>query len=554
MREGRARKFGKYNVLRDLITTDGETIAINDNECIMNEAGSVFKHLVAQLKRKSKKNQYKLFVWVLHGSLMAQILHMSKITETNIIDIFRDRKGIIQYIVTENFIFKNWNNIIGANESIKTVYETYKIPAEASQPIAMQWVIINNKPRSPSKPYKYSRANLVYDKAFELLSFRAKYELTHEVYEHNRCPSRGIIIDMIRASAAGVLYTNDKFRYKYLKNVYDFDMDSCYTAQMFDNSFPLGELKRIKYTSETFQKLWSSDYWFFVQGVSDKEYTSLQYKPVRENGKYYYTLTRWDFKGFKELGINPFTDYDIGWNYIAFTADVGMLNRNYLNWLMKLHELKSNAATEAERKLYKDTLNFIIGKGHPLYLPEMNNHVRWYLDSKHYMCPQFSINAYSRARYNAIRLMQSVGLDNTIAIVTDCIRTTDRRIVAAMEKENERTKEYMKSIGYGGSTLGLWKYTNDIDFVQFTNNVYLYSKLKNNEVVLKPVFSGCNFNKFSQLQSFEDVFSNTDIINGHTAKTDIYGVTAYSDFPLWPDQEIMESQHEIWKVMNDEWA
>ena len=143
-------------------------------------------------------------------------------------------------------------------------------------------------------------------------------------------------------------------------------MDSCYTSQLFADCFPLGELKRVKWDLNTFSKLWNSDYWYIVQGVSDKEYYSLQYRPVRQNGKYYYTLTPWDFKGFVELGLNPFT-WDIAWNYIAFTSKVGMLNHNYLEWLMKLHELKSSAGTEAERKLYKDTLNFIIGKGHSVY-------------------------------------------------------------------------------------------------------------------------------------------------------------------------------------------
>ena len=539
-------------MLRDLITTDGDNIAINDTECSINEAGSVFKELVRQLKKKSRKAaDYKLFVWIMHGSLVPKILHLAKVTESTIIDIFKDRKGIIQYIVTEHFIFKNWNNLLGGNESIETVYDTYRIPADISRPSAMQYVVLNNKPRAPHKPYKYTRANLVFDKAYELMSFRAKHELTQEVNENHRCPSRGIINDMIKASAAGVLYTNDKYRYKYLKNVYDYDMDSCYTAQMFDNHFPLGELKRVKFSMDTFSKLWNSDYWYIVQGISDKEYYSLQYRPVKENGKYYYTLTPYDFKGFQELNINPFEDYDIGWNYIAYTSHVGMLNHNYLEWLMQLHELKSNAGTEADRKLYKDTLNYIIGKGHPLYLSEMNNHVRWYLDPKHYMCPQFSITAYSHARYNAIRLMNSVGIDNTIAIVTDCIRTPDKRIVAAMEAENEKTTKYMNSIGFGGTSLGIWKYTNDIDFIQFTNNVYLYSKFKNNETVLKPVFSGCNFKKFDQLQTFEDVFKNTSIINGHTKKTDVYGCTSFSDFPLWNDEETMNKQHEIWKVLND---
>lgn len=481
---------------------------------------------------------------------MAKILRISKVTESNILDIFRDRKGIIQYIVTDNFIFKNWNNLLGGNDSIDNIYDTYNIDRSLSRPMAMQYVVINNKPKSPHKPYKYTHANLAFDKAFELLSFQAKKEFTDEVNDHKRCPSRGIINDLIRASAAGVLYTNEKYRYKYLKNVYDYDIDSCYTSQMFDNHFPLGELKRIRFNMEAFKRLWNSDYWYMVQGISDKEYYSLQYRPVKQNGKYYYTLTAYDFKGFEELNINPF-QWDIAWNYIAYTADTGMLNHNYLEWLMKLHELKSSAENQAERKLYKDTLNFIIGKGHPLYLPEMNNHVRWYLDPKHYMCPQFSVTAYSRARYNAIRLMNSVGIDNTIAIVTDCIRTPDSRIVAAMDKENERTAEYMDSIGFGGTSLGLWQYTNDIDFIQFTNNVYCYTKYKGTELQLKPVFSGCNDKKFDQLHTFEDIFKNTNIINGHTKKTDVFGCTAYNDFPLWQSEEEMNKQHEIWKVMND---
>lgn len=481
---------------------------------------------------------------------MPKILHISKVTEKNILDIFKDRKGIVQYIVTENFIFKNWNNLLGGNESIDNVYDTYRIPAALSKPLAMQYVVLHNKPKAPSKPYKYTRANLAFDKAYELLSYQAKHDLTTEVCDFRRCPSRGIINDLINASAAGVLFTNDKFRYKYIKNVYDYDIDSCYTAQMFDNRFPLGELKRIKFSIDAFLRLWNTDYWYMVQGISDKEYYTLQYRPVKKNGKYYYTLTFYDFMGFKELGVNPF-DWDIGWNYIAYTSQTGMLNQYYLEWLMELHQLKSNAATQAERKLYKDTLNFIIGKGHPLYLSEMNNHVRWYLDPKHYMCPQFSVTAYSHARYNAIRLMNSVGQDNTIAIVTDCIRTTDSRIVEAMDKENERTKNYMDSIGFGGTSLGLWKYTNDIDFIQFTNNVYLYTKYKDNELQLKPVFSGCNFKKFDQLRTFEDVFKNKNIINGHTKKTDVYGCTSYNDFPLWPDEEVMKQQHELWKVYND---
>ena len=486
----------------------------------------------------------------MHGSLMAKILHITKNTEKNILDVFKDRKGIIQYIVTDHFILKNWNNILGGNESISTVYDTYKIPRELSRPMAMQYVVLNNIPKAPSKSYKYTRANLVFDKAYDLMSYQAKHELTVEVNEFKRCPSRSIINDMIRASAAGVLYTNEKYRYKYLKNVYDYDMDSCYTAQMFNNDFPLGELTRVRWDLDTFLKLYNSDYWYIVQGTSDKEYYSLQYRPVKENGKYYYTLTKYDFKGFLELGINPF-DWDIGWNYIAFTSRTGMLNQNYLEWLFKIHQLKSNAETEAERKTYKDTLNFVIGKGHPLYLSEMKNHVRWYLDPKHYMCPQFSITAYSHARYNAIRLMNSVGLDNTIAIVTDCIRTKDRRIVDAMQAENKKTKAYMESIGFGGSSLGLWKYTNDIDFIQFTNNVYLYTKTKGNELQVKPVFSGCNDRKFDQLKHFEDVFKNPNIINGCTKKTDVFGQTAYSDFPLWESEETMKIQHEVWKVMND---
>lgn len=550
LRDGRAKKFGKYSVLRDLITTDGTTIAVNDTECSISEGGSVFKLLVNQLKKKSRKEPYKLFVWIIHGSLMAKILHLTKSTEKNIVEVFKDRKGIIQYIVTDNFIFKNWNNLLGGNESIITVYDTYRIPRNLSRPLAMQQVILNNVPKAPSKAYKYTRANLVFDKAFELMSYQAKHELTVEVYDYKRCPSRGIIKDMIRASAAGVLYTNDKYRYKYLKNVYDFDMDSCYTAQLFDNCFPLGELTRVRYDLDTFLKLFNSDYWYIVQGVSDKEYYSLQYRPVRENGKFYYTLTSWDFKGFLELGINPF-EWDIAWNYIAYTSKTGMLNQNYLEWLFKLHQLKSTAETEAERKLYKDTLNFIIGKGHPLYLSEMHNHIRWYLDAKHYMCPQFSITAYSRARYNAVRLMQNVGIDNTISIVTDCIRTTDERIVKPMQEENARTQNYMNRIGFGGSSLGLWKYTNDIDFIQFNNNVYLYTKEKNNKLQIKPVFSGCNDRKFDQLKKFEDVFKSTHIINGCTKKTDVFGQTAYSDYPLWQSVEDMKIQHEIWKVMND---
>ena len=57
LRDGRARKFGKYEVLRDLITTDGNDIAINDTLCSINEAGSVFKVLVNQLKKKSRKDK-----------------------------------------------------------------------------------------------------------------------------------------------------------------------------------------------------------------------------------------------------------------------------------------------------------------------------------------------------------------------------------------------------------------------------------------------------------------------------------------------------------------
>ena len=68
---------------------------------------------------------------------------------------------------------------------------------------------------------------------------------------------------------------------------------------------------------------------------------------------------------------------------------------------------------------------------------------------------------------------------------------------------------------------------------------------------MKPVFSGCNFKKFDQLQTFEDVFKNTSIINGHTNKTDVYGCTSFSDFPLWNNEETMNKQHEIWKVLND---
>ena len=30
LRDGRAKKFGRYEVLRDLITTDGNDIAVND--------------------------------------------------------------------------------------------------------------------------------------------------------------------------------------------------------------------------------------------------------------------------------------------------------------------------------------------------------------------------------------------------------------------------------------------------------------------------------------------------------------------------------------------
>ena len=87
--------------------------------------------------------------------------------------------------------------------------------------------------------------------------------------------------------------------------------------------------------------------------------------------------------------------------------------------------------------------------------------------------------------------------------------------------------------------------TNKDDLKQLTHLIKNLHTIKGNSKML----GYTNIEKLAH--ATEDIFKNVNIINGHTKKTDVFGVTAYSDFPLWPDEETMDRQHYIWKVMND---
>ena len=366
-----------------------------------------------------------------------------------------------EYWITENFVFTAFSVIIDENEEIVNTEN----PLETLNELVVKWNDTNR--------YVDFRTNTKVNTAIKatkkLLGYSdADDDIQQEIKDNKRYAGPAITEALVHGNKAGITWHNPQYEEKFIHKVYSFDASSSYPAQCFYGDFPLGELKRCNPTVQNVQACYNNGYWFVAELISDEiiELPCFAFRPYKKQGAknylkfedgYHYTVTPYDLKNMLEhFNYNPFLDERLTMTKLAFTDKVGYLNRKYLDFIYKVYQMKSTAKGYI-RAFIKLTLNSIIGKGHPASLADKPSaeQRRWYLSN--YMCPQFAQHIVARERYVITSLACKLGVDKVLSLSTDCIKSTDPRLIEVMTEFNNAHKAHMESICYTTTKLGMWE-------------------------------------------------------------------------------------------------
>ena len=464
-----------------------DILILYNNELYINEKVYPFnEYTLSQLIKSgtrfkcAENTKFQIWTWKVRHNFR-EVLTACRQSQT----IRLDHKDGDQYWITENFVFTSFDVIIDENEEIVNTENPFKILKD----LVVNWTETNR--------YVDFRTNTKLNTAIKatkkLYGFNdADDDIQHEIKDNKRYAGPTITEALVHGNKAGITWHNPQYEEKFITNVYGFDASSSYPAQCFYGDFPIGELKRCNPTVQNVQICFNSGYWFVAGLKSDGiiELPCFAFRPYKkrhtkgylkfEDG-YHYTVTPFDLKNMLEhFNYNPFLDERLTMTKLAFTDKLGYLNRKYLNFMYNVYQEKSTAEGY-NRAQIKLTMNGIIGKGHPASLADKTpaEQRRWYLSN--YMCPQFAQHIVARERYMITSLAHKLGMDKVLSLSTDCIKSTDPRLIEVMTEFNNAHKAHMETIGYTDTKLGIWEPEHYKWLVFIRDRVYFGLTTENKE-------------------------------------------------------------------------
>lgn len=455
----RTVKFGDkqlgFSLFRDVIILLGNELYINEKVYPYNEY--TLSQLVASgMKYNCAENtKFQIWTWKLKCNFREVLSNCGQ----QQLSTLKQKDGD-EYWITENFVFTAFSVIIDENEEIVNTEN----PFEALKELVDYW--------NDNNRYVNFRTNTKVSTAIKATKKLLDYsdsgpDIQQEIKDNKRYPGPAITEALVHGNKTGITWHNPQYEEKFITDVYSFDASSSYPAQCFYGDFPIGELKRCNPTVQNVQTCFNNGYWFVAELISDEiiELPCFAFRPYKKQGTekyckfndgYHYTVTPYDLKNMLEhFKYNPFLDEKLAMIKLAYTDNVGYLNRKYLDFIYKVYQRKSTAKG-CVRESVKRTINSIIGKGHPASLADRTpaEQRRWYLSN--YMCPQFAQHIVARERYVITSLAHKLGMDKVLSLSTDCIKSTDPRLVEVMTEFNNAHKAHMESIGYTDTKLGMW--------------------------------------------------------------------------------------------------
>lgn len=539
MRANKPRKYGDYRICRDLIVTDMEHVYVNGE--VYPFSKETFDELVeAHTKRTHTDTRLRVWVWELH----AHIKELKSVIRDNVVPtVQRNNRYGTQYIVLSHLILSNIKYIINDKMDVVKLRKITECDETLPDVVALAKYIENYlSKRRYSNPQTETYASAATSEIFKHMSDALREELRHDIYDNKRCPDSRTVHEMILSNKSGILYYKPGIEEQLLKDVYSYDSSSYYPSQLFSDDFPIGTLVRCKeYDAKMLKLAISKGWWFLVHGIS-KECITMECNVLRpassdtrkeyyidEDGYYHYTIAPYDYLTLRDFFcINIFEDNRITWTGLSICKKVGKLNKHFLDYIMEMYEKKDNTTDLDERQRIKDGLNMLLGKSYPRTLLQFDKHAKWYCQPEHYICPQYGVHMVSKARYDTMKLACKLGTENVTALVTDSIKSQDPRLQWLVANHNTAHREYMRSLGYDNTNLGIWKDESYKYLVYFTNNVYVTESKADGKC--KAVISGCH-NAKSEIKQFSDLFKS-DVIKDGTI-VNIKGERHYQDRQLW---------------------
>lgn len=538
MRANRPRKYGDYKICRDLIVTDMEHVYINGK--VYPFSKETFDELVeVHTKRTHTDTRLRVWVWELHAHIRDLV---SVIYDTVVPKVQRNERHGTQYIVLSHLILNNIKFIITDKMDIVKLREITKCTEQEPDVIALAKYIEDYL----SKRRYYNPVTETYSCAataelYRYMSAELREELRHEAYDNKRCPDSRTVHEMILSNKSGILYYQKGIEEQLLKDVYSYDSSSYYPSQLFSSDFPVGPLVRCKEFDMQMLKLAISRGWWFVAHGISKECITLECNALRpassntrkkyyidDDGYYHYTIAPYDYLTLRDFfNINIFEDNRITWTGLSICKKVGRLNKHFLDYIMEMYEKKDKADDPNERQKIKEGLNRLLGKSYQRTMLQFDKHARWYCQPEHYVCPQFGLHMVSKARYDTMQLASELGRDNVTALVTDSIKSQDPRLPWIIANHNTAHREYMRSLGYDNTNLGIWQDESYKYLVYFNNDVYV---TQGKDGKCKAVIGGCH-NAKDKIRQFSDLFESDVITDGTIVAKGIDRV--YQDRQLW---------------------
>lgn len=539
MRANKSRKYGDYRICRDLIVTDMEHVYVNG--AVYPFSKETFDELVeAHTKRTHTDTRLRVWVWELH----AHIKELKSVIRDNVVPVVqRNNRYGTQYIVLSHLILSNIKYIINDKMDVVKLRKITECDETVPDVVALAKYIENYlSKRRYSNPQTETYASAATSEIFKHMSEELREELRHDTYDNKRCPDSRTVHEMILSNKSGILYYKQGIEEQLLKDVYSYDSSSYYPSQLFSDDFPTGPLVRCKeYDAKLLKLAISNGWWFVVHGIS-KECITMECNVLRpassdtrkeyyvdDDGYYHYTIAPYDYLTLRDFfGINIFEDNRITWTGLSICKKTGRLNKHFLDYIMEMYEKKDNATDLDERQRIKDGLNMLLGKSYPRTLLQFDKHAKWYCQPEHYVCPQYGLHMVSKARYDTMKLASKIGRDNVTALVTDSIKSQDPRLPWIIANHNTAHRDYMRSLGYDNTNLGIWKDESYKYLVYFTNNVYVTESKADGKC--KAIISGCH-NAKTEISQFSDLFKS-DVIKDGTI-VNIKGERHYQDRQLW---------------------
>lgn len=492
--------YGKENsiqILKDIcclyINTSSKEwqISLNDNIESGNDFNSLkayFSRLVDKLDKANRsKSNRKIVIFINRLGLSYKML-INLINE-NIENYYfnESRRGkYLSSIYTKHFIFRNFSTLAGKVSSIWDLDKKYEFNSENEVSIIRNFVNFRLSQGFTLKNLDLSFAACTQKAFYKKFSAKEKKELVGEIMEKKRAVSRPIFKDLMKQNNSGFLGFNKEYQHKIVNNVFAFDISSSYPSQFIKgNDFPIGHIVYSEPAAHNLKRLINNDKWFLAVFSSDYEYRNGILNPKRMNNKYYYFINKYDYKCLRLLG-KKFCDYKFHFERLLVCDEEGYLNTTFRTHLHNAY-LEKQSSTGGKRYQLKTEIDTLYGKGIQQRSINNINPINYYKNEEHYICPQFSFHALSRARFELISIINKTKPECWINSDTDCIKTTDSNITKIIEERNKEIIEENKIAGFD-SDCGTWKFEGIYPrFLQLCNKVYCYEE--NNKI--NCTFAGC---------------------------------------------------------------